>query len=56
MNLKYILCEADLYCFLGLLVINLMVSDLNVAFLGCFLAKASYGGGSRIINSNVEAF
>ena len=50
------LCEADLYCFLGLVAIHLMVSDLNGAFLGCFLAKASYGGGSRIINSNVEAF
>ena len=50
------LCEANLHCFLGLVVIHLMVSDLNGAFLGCFLAKASYCGGSRIINSNVEAF
>ena len=42
--------------FQGLEVIYLMVSDLNDGFVCQFLAKVSYGGGSRTINSNVEAF
>ena len=37
-------------------VIHLLVSDLNDDCVCCFLAKVSYGGGSRTINSNVEAF